>query len=1046
MRDLKKYEFAMPPYVHREDLQGGTVRYKMERNDLINGEFFITGDKEVELSDFLVFEYETNGLYRGLVLKQGFIEAVKDDVPTPFMFFNDILTDGKRHVAIASCKKGTYDHLRIRFNFKFPTFNMDIYNFYTCTKEELPERFPDEAKSVEGYECIDILSFTNDDIPDNFGLIDGGAGVPAGKRAFGEIPFDFSGKMIRPAASPKENDELIRNITAENVKRRLCRPESRESRFEIPVGKAAKEVYFVLYLDGLMHERWGFCAPDPTILGSAQGEVMMPLMVNDIERYAVYVNYEDGEIDECFPENVKNKNHAMTGEIGVYGVKTKDKKIKSISFEDRMIDTDVSLCALTLNVDAPLVLSPMFPERNKGHEADFNYKGEFSLDGDTLLVKNGALYLELLTKDGLFVKKAVSGFDEKMTIDGALLKVRTKDGLIENFERVDIKVSDDAKITYRYENLYITVTIALTKEDGVALSMKAENRGDKISVGILFPVISDIKFNNAEDTWYFLPKYQNTESNGSAYVYEESAPSFPMQFMDIFSLKSGAGFAINTTERELKVRKYALIKKEGRVDAFIEYPDMYFKLENGEEFIGTETLLYTHKGDWRVPFKNYKNWLDSWYEPYKCQDKKWYREKFWLLAEIDDFVETNGITNFPVWYDKKNKKYNFNLIMDDITELYGETPDILHMWGWCWDEELVSQSWGNYGKEDYDALGGLENFKAALNDVKERTGAEISLYQHPTLLSKRYKQAEEFFPKYRVKTASGNYIGIGGHSYRMCHANETWRDYAIKNYPRVHEETGVNILYIDEFSLRVDNRCFDETHGHEVPSNLLKTDRNFISKLKDTVPEDLVLYGEYYAVDVNARYIDCNISYYILDSINRMIEQGVHAEDGSDIYGRVFTDLYRFAFPKIVQLILPMAMRNLSWQPLKATFFNGQAIYDSFWDAEESRGRKFMAKSFRIKKDYADCFSSDTPETMTDSISDSICVNKYPGEGRCLYALYNRSYHTFKGDVLAIPYKEGAKYFDVWNNCEAPFKVKDGIAYIESRVVAQSVGAIAEIY
>ena len=86
-------------------------------------------------------------------------------------------------------------------------------------------------------------------------------------------------------------------------------------------------------------------------------------------------------------------------------------------------------------------------------------------------------------------------------------------------------------------------------------------------------------------------------------------------------------------------------------------------------------------------------------------------------------------------------------------------------------------------------------------------------------------------------------------------------------YPRLYEETKIPLIYVDEFSLRIGNRCYEENHGHHVPSNLLQTDREYISRLKDIMPEEVVLYGEYAAADVNARYIDCNISYYILDSL-----------------------------------------------------------------------------------------------------------------------------------------------------------------------------------
>ena len=686
MFEFKNYEFKVPGEIVKK-VDSDAVRYIIDGKPLMHREFTLDGESEIELDDYVVMEYSAPDLQRFFMLRQNVLLGITDgedgnEVEKGILAANEMMTDGLLHRIIAKCEKGKYKRLRLRLRSKAPHVEFNIYKLYTCSYDELPKRFTETSVAEDGFKTIDLSAYVNDTYADEPGKVDGGVGSLDGTFGVEGIPFALTGKIIRPTPPPKENEDLITNFNKEGVKRQLCRPESRESRFEIPVNSEAKEIYFVLYMDKKIHERWGFCAPDPTILGGSQGEVMMPIKINDIERYAVYINYEDGTVDECFPENIKNHRHEITGETGVYGVRTNGKKIKSIGFEDRLIETDLSLCALTLNTDAPLLTGEAFPERNKGHEADFNYEGKITLEGDILKVENGGFYAEFNTKGGLFTEKVISAYSEAMTIKGALLKVREGDSLIENFERVAILVSNEAKITYRHKDLYITVKISLDQKDGIKLNMQAENKGEEITLGILFPVISDIKYGSSEDTWYFLPKYQNTESNGSCYVYEESAPSYPMQFMDIFSPEKGAGFALNTRERDLKVRKYALIKQNGRTDAFVEYPSMYVKIKNDSLFKGTETVLYVHKGDWHASYKSYKEWLDSWYEPYKCQNKKWYRQKFWLVAEIPDFIETRLIYKFPVWYEKENNKYNFRMIMDEMTKIYGETPDILHMWAW----------------------------------------------------------------------------------------------------------------------------------------------------------------------------------------------------------------------------------------------------------------------------------------------------------------------------------------------------------------------------
>ena len=285
-------------------------------------------------------------------------------------------------------------------------------------------------------------------------------------------------------------------------------------------------------------------------------------------------------------------------------------------------------------------------------------------------------------------------------------------------------------------------------------------------------------------------------------------------------------------------------------------------------------------------------------------------------------------------------------------------------------------------------------------------------------------------------------ISINGDSFRMCHANERWRDFAVSMYPKIYGDLGIPILYVDEFSLRIENRCYAEGHGHCVPSNLLKTDRDFITQLKDAMPEEVILYGEYAPVDINARYIDCNISYSYLDAIVDIIETAWRADDGDDRLSRIYVDTYRFAFPGLVQLVLPMAMRNLSWHPQKFFFFNGTAIYDSFWDIEESAGHAFTIRAYELKKKYADCFTSDHPQTMIDTLTPVICANRYPGKKRTLYTLYNRGYNTFRGKFLRVPHKTGNSYYDAWNEHTLDVEIHDGYAELSITMDAMQMGCV----
>lgn len=1019
----------------------------------IKEDYVFRCDCPVDMQEYLVMEYRCTGIRRKLISRAPLIKLYKNGEAKCIVCYDDIVMDSSCHNIAVKVPCGIYDGIEIAFAIdRRNKAEFCVTDMYTCSYEELPYICGKlQTDTKKEYEILDISSKYNakfsecEDI-----IIDGGRMFDKADAALDEIPFRFvcdGNNIISPDASPAENDDIIMNFGVPS-KRKLCRPVSRDSIIEIPVNKIVSECFFVLTLSGKKHQRWGF-ATDGPIIGSYCGDVDMPLMVDDVERFCVEIQYQDGRVDTALPLNLMSKRHGISGAAGVYGVPCDYAFVDKIVFHNRMLDTDCSVMAVTVNNTSCRKYPQMLiPEKAECISAQVSSGTRISARDNILTVKNGALTMVLDVSDGLKLISMANEYTPDFKVNSQyILWIDTNDTERKcTFDLLEKCVSDDCFIIrYRYDMQEIEVSGKCDGFSGISWKISLKNNGkDNVKNSIVFPLIKDVCYNTPEDGWYFFPKYQNIDSNETVYIYEESAPSFPMQFFDIYSKEQQGGLCINTREKGLVVRKYGLEKDEKGITAFVEYPSMYGEIPAGGVFEASETVITAHGGDWRKAFSVYTDWLRTWYKPYKCQNKKWYRQSFWLLAEIVDFFETEEFCNLPVWYDKEKKEFNFEKILEEQKEIAGCYPDILHLWSWAYKKEgnYFTQQWGNFGSTDYDEYGGPDNFRNALHSVRDK-GVNVSLYLHPTLLSGRYPQAEKYFPKHRVVNCDGEHIVIEGDSYRMCHANDEWREYALSMYPRIYKELGIPLLYVDEFSLRIENRCYCDSHGHSVPSNLLKTDRDFITSLKNIMPEEVVLYGEYYAVDVNAAYIDCNISYYIIDSVVDMIETAWRAGDGDDRLGRVFTDVYRFAFPGIVQLILPMAMRNLSWHPQKFLFFNGEAIYDSFWDCEESRGLDFTVKAYKIKKQYADCFSSDCPETMVDTLTPALCANRFPGEGREIYTLYNRAYTTFRGKGMRIRHTEGNVYYDVWNDRSLSYTLTDGCAEIDICIGAQEIGCIA---
>lgn len=1017
--------------------------------------FSFSAKGEIEFSKYIVMEYSCYGILRPAEADTALFFAMCGEKKTPLIVYEDITINKAVHRVIVKAPCGRFDSLYCEYRIdKTPRAQFVVHSLYTCDEKELPDTFDKGSDiPVKEFTCLHISNLFNSEYGGNEeqSIIDSGVFFDNRNVSAYGVPFvvETDGKnIISPTDKIAENDEPIVNFGA-HTKRRLCRPVSRDSKTIIEIGRKASEIYFILSLSGKRYMRTKYGAGSSVLGGADYIEIMEPLRVEDVEFFMAEVVYSDGRRDTHLPLNLVSGRHGISGDISAYGIPCDGSEVKELIIHNRMLDTDVSVAAVTVNeTDMRLYPDMCIPQKAKKMNYIQDTEKYISISENLLTIKNGALYAKLDISEGIMLLEMKNSFAPKMKVRKEhLLKLRDKDGeILTDFKYISHNIEDcRIMLTYSYGDIIFKVSADIGRENSLKWELEVENLSDvEFKKGIIFPYISGVDFGNASDNWYFVPKYQNLESNETFFMYEESAPSFPMQFLDVFSKDAQAGVAFTTEEKRLVTRKYGLEKKDGNIEFYVEYPIIYGDIGVKEKISTSPTVITCHEGTWKKAYEIYKTWLDLWYKPVNCQNKQWYRECFWLLAEITDFYETNEITKFPCWYDEEQKMFKFRDILEEQRQITGVYPDILHMWSWAnqYVDGQYRQKWGNFGGEDYDKYGGKEAFRDALHDIKENMGVNISLYMHPTLLSKTYPQAEKFYATSKVVNCDGNNITIFGNSTRMCHAEETWREYALSMYPRIYKELGIPLLYVDEFSLRIENRCYAQKHGHRVPSSLLKTDNDFITRLKESMPEEVVLYGEYAAVDINAGYIDCNISYYILDSIVDMIETARRAGDSDDRMSRVFMNVYRFAFPKIVQLILPMAMRKLSWHPQKFMFFNGEAVYDAFWDTEESRGTEFNTKAYRIKKAYADCFTSDNPETMIETESPAICANKFPSKSRELYTIYNRAYSTYRGTILKLPHTDGAKYYDVWNAQELRVNIVDGLAEIFMDIGAMETGCI----
>ncbi|MBO5879647.1 MAG: hypothetical protein J6Q68_03765, partial [Clostridia bacterium] len=661
------------------------------------------GDKETSasfsaeldfpLSDEIFFDYSILGLYRGLAYRTPLIYLTSDEGEvTPLIAYDDLNTDGGRYKVSAKVPKGEYTHINIDIAVdRAKVCELKIFKLYTACACEMPAALSHfERSPLSSVYPIDISNLFDAryDFDKNEIKIGGGKAFEKTSITPHGIPFSVKIEGVNAAsfpAPPKENDEIIENFGV-RAKRGVCRPVTRNSALSVKIDKCASEIYFILGMDGERYQRYTF-ATKGNILGTYGREVTKPLFVDDVEGFYVEIIYSSGKKDISFPKNITENRFSVSGDVSVYAVGTDYEEISSVVFHNKKLTTEFSLLAVSVN-EAPVGYFPDLEIPKQAHypERIASKDSYVKCEGDRLTIKNGAISLGADVSEHLALSYLESDYAKSLKCcTGSLIRLVCESGEELSFPRVTSVSLDEstAAVNLVGEGLEFTVKFDISENDRVLLSLSVKNCGsEEKRVGIIFPAIDTVEGESSDDLYYFVPKYQNINSNETIVVHEESSPSFPMQFLSVYSKSEGAGLGLLTRERETKVRIYHLEKRENKASLGVEYPAMYTKIAAGGEFFATDAVLEAADGDWHKTFDSYREWLASWYVPYKCQNKQWYRECFWLLAEITDFFETYEMVKFPIWHELGKPKFNFLNILEEQKKISGAYPDILHMWHW----------------------------------------------------------------------------------------------------------------------------------------------------------------------------------------------------------------------------------------------------------------------------------------------------------------------------------------------------------------------------
>lgn len=1040
---------------------------------------------QVDLRDYsyIIMEYQAKWLNSPLDEIVGF--SIQNEVgvtkDTTILRMSDIIADARPHtIIIKNSISGLIKKMKIRLNSRSSRGSLYIESIkFVKSVDEFPDCISFETsdfKENTSLHCIDISKSYNADFSDFqkklFNTIpvinDGGKYFQSSKIQIDGIPFQVRPEGLNLLGFPPEsdiNEEIIDHLGAK-VRRGSVAPVSRDDKIEVNVHSSASEVYFLL------------AAENPRT--SPKDIKTRIFMIEDIETFAVELVYEDGTIDFAFPFSISDDRHIIQRTVGAYVVPASGKPLNKVIFHNRTLGKNYYLTAVTINNSQSRVFSHLLDEPGpkpveQPKTPDPKYIEPY-LQNQNGIITLGNTYIEMAidASKGFTIthfnnnwlgEKAltlnpVPGF--QFTLDDKTVDI--KDIKLINIS--EVSGTGGKEITLKYilkntgHNLEFNIHVTVSNEPEVGMQMTIVNTSGKdMNAKVVFPIISGIQLGNIKDVWYFYPSVRNVFSNQSASFDHIYSLSFPMQFYDVYNPVMGGGFYLATRETDVnEMRRYGFRKNESGVMCYIEYPRLHTLLKSNVPDTLCKTIMGVHKGDWQVALNTYKQWLQTWYKPLNSQDKQWYRECFWLLCDYPDNIPEDALNmrqNFT-WYDTIRKKYLMRDILEEHKRTVGRYPDILHFWSWTQNMPHGYIRWGAYGTNgEYESLGGVKNFNSALNDIQTNMGVRISLYFDASLCSRELPIAKSIGPGGAMQKISGGPV-IDYSSYRMCPGVKEWREYMQQVYKRANKELDVNVLYVDEWAPPFYNghvpltafTCYSHNHEHGIPANMNLEVNKYMHELRNAVPKEAALYGEYPDVDVNTRYYDSNINYYLAtwgtDLKDGRDNIAYDLEDKESGLSDPYFQLYKFVFPGLVQLVLPNDVMYFSWNRLKFTFLNGDAIYDSFWLRDESKAEAFMVKSHDIKKKYSDCFTSDKPEPLVPTEKSGIMVNKYPGKGRILWTIYNQRYTTVRSEILKVKHIKGATYYDVWNAKPIQPRISGDFAYISMEIDPQGIGCIIQ--
>ncbi len=718
----------------------------------------------------------------------------------------------------------------------------------------------------------------------------------------------------------------------------------------------------------------------------------------EAERLVAELEYEDGTVDQIFPYDVAAGTHRIVDRlVTAWLVPARPgTALRRLRLRDRAANFLVALLGVTLNTGRPLLSDVAWGPSRALHTpvqavSPQPARVSASVRGGIVALDNRYYRCEFDARAGL---KPVR-LDHKLA--GPLL-AGSAEPLVDlgtSLTLLEVKAEGRAAVaTYSAGPLVVRVRLEVDDSPELGLGVELNNAGSRVvELPLRFPNLGPLAVGGALQTHYLFPRAAAVFGWEPAELEEDYSSAFPLQFMDLYNPRQGAGIYLLVKDLDLAPKRFRLAKTSVGAAMSVSYSYrvrgsaqwQHLRLEPGESFRSPAIAAGFHTGGWRAALEAYRGWVRTWYRPASPR-------KAWFEA-IYNCRRDYPLGGSGMLFDVRGNHYTFERLIEEGAREFGGI-ELVDISGWAYSEQ-----YGRVGEYTRYELGGLEDFRRGIAAAR-RLGVPTGLYLEGYLIDVRSQIGRTRARQWQIRARNQEPLAWNGAPTEifMCPRVADWQDWMAGTYATVAAQTGAQAFYIDEFGFsRPDRACYNPAHTHPPGATVAWGEREMMKKIRealDTVDRGAAIYIEEMPPDANAPYADGAFCY----AINRADER---RSPGA-------INLFRFVFPdfKLFDMVSEgIDARAMTTADIKKSFFHGNGVWlkghaRSWYPSEV---REFIRRAHAVLRAHSGAFQSQDAEPLVATLNPAVLANRFSTASETVYTLYNESYRTVRGPVLGVP-------------------------------------------